>query len=118
MNYTKRLEGPDGQYIVLLTRVPYDNALAIEEAFSVSRAVGKRADAVMRNLVVDCEVRDYLSDERTDDVGRADPFLMAEWRDQAIELYLQWRKDAMPGPKGRTPATEPTEPPPETDEPS
>lgn len=98
--YTKRFEGPDGQYVVLLTRLPYDRALQVEEAFATEPTAGKRADAVLRALLWDASVKDYLTDEVTADINAANPALIADWRDEATVLYLAWRKEAFPGPKG------------------
>lgn len=123
MNYTEKQEGPDGQYCVLLTRVPYDIALDVDVVVETERAPSRRADAILRGLTWECSVINYLTGERTSDVGAADPYLVLEWRNRAVELWHEWKKVAAPGPKGsartgsQTPSTDPSSEPSETSEP-
>lgn len=112
--YVERQEGPDGQYCLLLNRVPYDVALAIDMVIDVERSTSRRADAILRNLTWECRVKDYLTGEMTADVGQADPYMVLEWRNRAVELWNEWRKAAKPGPKGSSRTASQT-PPSETD---
>ena len=101
-SYLEKLEEPDGQFIVLLNRLPYDIAHMIEAGFERERDPGRRADIVLRAALWECEVKHYLTGKDSVYIGDADPALVGKWRDRAVELYLAWKKEAMPGPKGST----------------
>ena len=98
--YTERQEGPDGQYCVLLTRVPYDRWLLIEAESHRDRNPATFTDVIFRALLEEASVKNYLTGEDDFDVARADPALVTKWRERAFELYFEWKKAAMPGPKG------------------
>lgn len=99
-NYLERQDGPDGQFCELLTRVPYDRQRVIEVALAGSRSTLDRMDAALRAMLWTCSVKDALTGEVTDDIVKAGAEVVQPWRIRAMELYNDWYKAAMPGPKG------------------
>ncbi len=98
--WLERQEGPDGQYADLLTRVPYDRQRAIEISLGRFQSELDQQDAALRGLLWEASVKDTLTGETTDDIGRAGAEVIQPWRIRAMELYNAWYKAAMPGPKG------------------
>jgi hypothetical protein len=98
--WLERQEGPDGQFCELLTRVPYDRQRMIERGIFDARSEADGQDAVLRGLLWTMSVRDTLTGEMTDDIGKAAANVIEPWRERAVELYNAWYETAMPGPKG------------------
>ncbi len=108
--WLERQEGPDGQYCELLTRIPYDRYRIMENGFWGVENTKAQNDVVFRAMIWEASVKDTLTGEMTDDVGKADAMLIDRWRDRAVQLYNKWNAAAMPGPKGssRTDSRTPT----------
>ena len=101
MEYTERLEGPDGQFCVLLTRLPYERALLVERESIRESNLSVFANACLRAHLWEASVTDYLTGEDAgDDFMRGAPEVITPWRERAVQLYVEWRKIAFPGPKG------------------
>lgn len=100
--YTERLEGPDGQYIVLLTRLPYERAFQVEQwAVKPGSTLADFAHGCLHAMLWEAKVKDYLTDEDAgDDVDRGAPEVIGPWRERAVELYIEWKNAAFPAPKG------------------
>lgn len=130
-NYTERLELPDGQWAVLLTRLPADRAQMVR--FAIAREQDTRRknlrgddpvfiEAVTKAVLLECSVKDYLTGETVTDIAKADPRVSDAIQAKAFVLYVAWSTDAYPGPKdstgtdSQTPNTETTAVPSETSE--
>ena len=132
-NYTERLELPDGQWAVLLTRLPADRYQMVRVAAAREQDARKRplkqgdpifVAAVRDAFLWECSVKDYLTGEITNDIDRADPSISDQIEIKSMVLWIAWRSAAEPGPKGssptdnRTPSGEKAADPPATSEPT
>lgn len=134
MNYTERLDLGEGQWAVLLTRLPADREHQVRLATTRERDQRKSlslrglSDPAFIQIVRDamlweCQVKDYLTGNDTSDIGKADPKVSDQVGLKAVELYVLWYAEANPGPKGspgtanQTPTTETDQSPSATDEP-
>lgn len=100
MDYLEKQDGPDGQTCELLTRIPYDRHRMIEKAFFEAKSEVDAQDALLRGMLWSASVKDTLTGETTDDIGRAATEVIDPWRQRAVELYNAWYAVAFPGPKG------------------
>lgn len=98
--WLERQEGPEGQWCDLLKRVPYDRQRMIEVGLRDGRNALDAQDAALRGMLWACSVRDTLTGAMVDDIERAGAEVVQPWRLRAMELYNDWYKVAMPGPKG------------------
>lgn len=110
--YTERLELPDGQWAVLLTRLPAARYQMVRVAAAREQDMRKRAlktadpvfiAAVRDAFLWECQVKNYLTGEWTDAITAADPKVSDAVEMKALELWIAWRTDAEPGPKGSSP---------------
>lgn len=116
-NYTERMELPDGQWAVLLTRLPTDRYQMVRVAAAREQDTRKRAlktadpvfvAAVRDAFLWECQVKNYLTGEWTDQITAADPKVSDAVEIKALELWIAWRTDALPGPKGSSPTDKST----------
>lgn len=94
--YLERLEGPNGQTGTLLKRLPYDRAHTIEATVELEPTLARKKDIILREMLWEYQVDDYLTGARGANIDDADPALIAEWREKAVELYVEWKKQAFP----------------------
>lgn len=112
--YLEHQEGPDGQHLDLLNRVLYDRQRVIEIGLRNARNTLDEYDAALRGMAwtaadvseykVGCvpAVRHLLTDDMTEDLGKASAAVIQPWRVRASELYNEWYQATIPGPKGST----------------
>lgn len=107
--YTERLELPDGQWAVLLTRLPADRYQMVRVAVAREQDTRKRGlkqgdpifvAAVRDAFLWECSVKDYLTGALSTDVNDADPKVADAIEMKALALWIDWRQAAEPGPKG------------------
>lgn len=129
MNYTERLDLGEGQWAVLLTRLPAEREQRIrvfaarERDQRKSNSLRGLSDPAFIEIVRDamlweCQVKDYLTGDMTSDIGKASPAISDEVGLKAIELYVLWYSEAYAGPKGSAGAASPTPSGEKTDSPS
>lgn len=98
--WLERQDGPDGQFCLLLNRVPYDRQRMIEVGTAGARTVRDNQDACLRGMLWEASVKDALTGELTDAIDRAGAEVIQPWRERAVVLYNEWYRKAYPGPKG------------------
>lgn len=110
--HTERLELPDGQVAVLLTRLPWERALLVRKEVAREQNDPAFLDAVCRaHLWTGTKLRDYLTDEWLDeaDYGKASPPVVDAIQAQAFLLFIAWSREAYPkGKAGTEPETSET----------
>lgn len=111
-NYTERLELPEGQWAVLLTRLPADRAQMVRVGIAREQDMRKKSLRVgdpvfvvsVRDAVLwECSVKNYLTDELVNDISKADPRVSDAVELKALELYATWYAEAYGGPKEPSP---------------
>jgi hypothetical protein len=105
VDYTERLELPDGQWAVLLTRLPYNRAHRIRTQASHDSTIVAFADACVRAFLWEASLTDSLTGEQglgADEFDRAADEVVSAIGKRALELHHEWRIVAYPGPKGST----------------
>ena len=122
MDWLEDLTLPDGQYAKLLKRLPNERAMAINTAVARERAVRDGglipvwdpvfADAVAKAVLWEARLKDYLTGNWVDanEYGKADPRVSEKIQVRAIELYVEWYREAYAGPKDSSETGLPTPP--------